>query len=195
MEIGGKRAVSKLVGWKLKKRKGFLFFEPPQAKNGVVTPLPGEEVTVNLGTGGSVFGLSAVYIEPLKHTGLLLFATEDETVISSLLAMERFSCFLPVQVTDVETGVRLGEGMVFDIGLGGIAFYSTERLDIPAHNAIKVSFHIGEMGHIDSQLVKVSRIKATAGKFEYYGSFVELNKPGEEIVLAYLEFCRKWLTN
>ncbi len=201
MEMDKKRTKTRLVAWKVRDGKGYLLVEPPLV-SGEFPPLrTGHGVVIRLENGGRIFNIPTVYIEPLKKTGLLMFSLLEGMEVKPLRSEDRIRCVMPIALAGDMAGngtiKPVGEGMVFDVSLGGLGFCSENALDLPPSGEVFLTFQPGGMGQVKNLKMKIIRINPIAHMYEYSGKFNitpddQGDKDNVNILSAYLKFCNQW---
>lgn len=203
LEAEGKKALCRLVAWKLRDKRGYLLTEPPLVKGGFPPLRMGHRVMVRMESGGRRYGINTVFVELLKKTGLMMFTFLEDMEIRPMRAERRTECVIPVTVAGAaaDNGVSpIGKGIIIDVSGGGTAFYSRDALDLVPGNDAFISFRPGGMGEVKDLKMNILRTKLAGQLCEYSGKFE--TEPGDEgcrnnlaTLDNYLRFCDQWAKN
>ncbi|MBI5636546.1 MAG: PilZ domain-containing protein [Nitrospinae bacterium] len=190
IEYTKKRGQVIVRGWKTGEQ-GYLLTEKPR---GPVSPLtPGQEAVIRMEHKGVLYGIAVTYREFLKKTDLCFFTFQDDVIARSLREDERIPCLLPVTVNRPDTQSSFQDsGLIVDLGKRGLRFVTRVPMYVELGDPLLASFHLGGIGCMDRQKIRLIRMSGNGGQFEYAAQFIDMDKERENLLDDYFAFCKAW---
>ncbi len=177
-------------GWKTGEQ-GYLLTEKPR----ITMPplLPGQEAVIRMEYKGMLYGMAVTYREFLKKTDLCYFTFQDDVIARSLRDDERIPCLLPVMVSAADSrSVDQDAGLIVDLGKRGIRFITRVPIYAESGDMRSVSFHLGGIGFLGRQKIRMMRVGSSGSQFEYAAQFVDMGGESAKMLDDYFAFCNAW---
>lgn len=177
-------------GWKSGEH-GFLLTDKPQ---GPMPPLTaGDQALIHEVHKGALNCMAVTYKGSLKKTDLCHFTFNDEAVVRPLRAGERFLCLIPATVNHAES--RSEEKIscvIVNLGQGGLRFLTGTSLYAEMGDIMNISFHLGGIGFVTQQKIRLMRTSRHGSWFEYAAQSMEMNEENMQRLNSYFEFHKIW---
>ncbi len=190
IEYARKNGKVMVRGWK-EGKNGFLLTERP---HGAMPSIPlGQSATIRVENRGTIYGMAVTYKEFLKKIDLCFFPFQDDVISHSLRSEERAVCQFPAVVqTAGDLAAKPESGVIVNLGKGGLRFVTRVSLQAKLGDELLMSFHPGGMASINQQRMRLMRVNAHDGQFEYATKYVDLDKESAKALEDFFEFYRIW---
>ena len=191
LEMGKKKIVATLTGWKLGE-KGYILVDSQAGDKFASLVKSGEDAVVRSVKYGTLFGLEARFQTVLEKTNLWMFGIGEDILKFPLRADDRSYCLIPAKILEDKEGKAedVGKGMIFNLSLGGLKLLT--KYPVRDFLYLRLSFPLGSFGVVSTAKVKMVRCVPQGQFHEFAGSFVNLGKEDEQTLRKFFEFCKSW---
>jgi hypothetical protein len=87
---------------------------------------------------------------------------------------------------------KLGEGVIVNLGPGGLRFITASPLHLELEDPLCMSFHLGGNGFVERQKMSLLRMSGYGNRFEYSTKFLDASKEHLRMLENYFNFYRDW---